>query len=94
MADDGNQHKPHFILKNTVTAESFRPRGGRGSAEVPSRDRQQHGGQLLQQLGALRPDIEQAHCQQESAGMDDGFGLQVEFESFPDIVLAFESLAK
>ena len=26
--------------------------------------------------------------------MDDGFGLQVEFESFPDIELAFESLAR
>ncbi|MEW8560570.1 MAG: S8 family peptidase [Candidatus Thiodiazotropha sp.] len=94
MANDGDQHKPHFILKNTVTAESFRPRGGGGSTEVPSRDRQQHGGRLLQQLGALRPEIEQAHSQQESAGMDEGFGLQVEFESFPDIELAFESLAK
>ncbi len=94
MANDGDQLKPHFILKNTVTAESFRPRGGGGSAEVPSRDRQQHGGQLLQQLGALRPEIEQAYSQQESAGMDEGFGLQVEFESFPDIELAFESLAK
>jgi len=94
MAEDGDQRKPHFILKNTVTAESFRPRVGGGSAEVPSRNRQQHGSQLLQQLEALRPEIEQAHSRQESAGMDEGFGLQVEFESFPDIELAFESLAK
>ena len=94
MANDGDQHKPHFILKNTVTAESFRTRGGGGSKEVPSRDRQQHGGRLLQQLGALRTEIEQARFQQESAGMNEGFGLQVEFESFPDIELAFESLAK
>lgn len=94
MVKDGDQHKRHFILKNTVTAESFRPRVGGGSAEVPARNRQQHGSQLLQQLDALRPEIEQAHFRQESAGMDEGFGLQVEFESFPAIELAFESLAK
>lgn len=94
MAEDGNQHKPHFILENTVTAESFRPRSGGDSAEIPSRNRQQHGGQLLRQLEALKPDVEQARSQQESAGLDEGFGLQVEFESFPDIELAFESLAR
>ena len=31
---------------------------------------------------------------QQAAGMEDGLGLQVEFESFPDIELAFESLAR
>ncbi|MDK1024091.1 MAG: S8 family peptidase [Gammaproteobacteria bacterium] len=94
MAEDGNQHKPHFILENTVTAESFRPRSGRDSAEIPLRNRQQHGGRLLQQLEALKPDVEQARSQQEFAGLEEGFGLQVEFESFPDIELAFESLAR
>ncbi len=95
MAEDGDQHKPHFILENTVTAEPFRPRPVVVvPTEVSSQDRQQHGGRLLQQLEALRPEIEQAHSQQESAGMGEGFGLQVEFESFPDIELAFESLAK
>ena len=29
-----------------------------------------------------------------AAGMEEGLGLQVEFESFPDIELAFESLAR
>jgi hypothetical protein len=94
MAEDGSRHKRHFLLENTITSEPFRPRSGGDSAEVPSRNRQQHGGQLLQQLGALRPEIEQARSQQKSAGLDEGFGLQVEFESFPDIELAFESLAK
>lgn len=94
MAEEGDQRKPHFILQTTATAESFRPRVGGSFTVVPSRNRRQHGGRLLQQLDALRPKIEQAHSQQESAGMDEGFGLQVEFESFPDIELAFESLAK
>ena len=95
MTEGGKQYKPHFILENTATAELFRPRSVVvDPTEVPSQDRQQHGGRLLQQFEALRPEIEQAHSRQESAGMDEGFGLQVEFESFPDIELAFESLAK
>jgi len=94
MAKDGSQHKRHFILENTITPEPFRPRGGGGSPEIPSRNRQQHGGSLLQQMESLKPDIEQARSAQESAGLDEGFGLQIEFESFPDIELAFESLAK
>ena len=31
---------------------------------------------------------------QRSVGLEDGLGLQVEFESFPDVELAFESLAR
>ncbi|WP_305801374.1 S8 family peptidase [Thiolapillus sp.] len=42
----------------------------------------------------MKPEISQARARQEDAGMEDGFGLQVEFESFPEIELAFESLAK
>ena len=87
MVNDRYPHKPHFILKNTGTAEPFQLRGGFGSKETPARDRRQHGGLLRQQLAALRPEIEQARAQQTSAGMDKSFGLQVEFESFPDIPL-------
>ena len=94
MANDRYPHKPHFILKNTGTAEPFQLPGGGGSQETPARDRRQHGDLLWQQLVTLRPKIEQARAQQASAGMDEGFGLQVEFESFPDIELAFESLAR
>ena len=94
MANDRHPHKRHFILKNTGAVERFQLRGGGGSQGTPARDRRQHGGLLRQQLMALRPEIEQARAQQASAGMDEGFGLQVEFESFPDIELAFESLAR
>ena len=60
MINDRYPHKPHFILKNTGTAEPFQLRGGFGSKETPARDRRQHGGLLRQQLAALRPEIEQA----------------------------------
>jgi hypothetical protein len=42
----------------------------------------------------LRPQFTAARDAQEAAGLEEGFGLQVEFESFPDIELAFESLAR
>ena len=78
MANDRHPHKRHFILKNTGAAERFQLRGAGGSQGTPARDRRQHGGLLRQQLMALRPEIEQARAQQASAGMDEGFGLQVE----------------
>jgi len=41
---------------------------------------------------SLRPQFAEARTTQQLAGLDDGFGLQIEFSSFPDIELAFESL--
>ncbi len=94
MAIDGSEPKRHFILDNTAQPEPFRPSGGGGDGiKVPRQNRQSHGQRLLQQVNALKPAIEQARIQQEAMGMDEDFGLQIEFESFPDIELAFESLA-
>lgn len=61
---------------------------------VPDRDRRCHGTALLGQVEALKSEMTTAREAQEHAGLDGGFGLQVEFESFPDIELAFESLAR
>lgn len=94
MAVDGSKPKRHFILDSTAKPEPFRPAvGGSGDSEVPRQNRQAHGQGLQQQFNDLKPAIEQARTQQESMGMQEGFGLQIEFESFPDIELAFESLA-
>ncbi|WP_456408232.1 S8 family peptidase [Thiolapillus sp.] len=88
------QKRKHFILDQTATSEAFRPPGGGGGGSaVPARDRQRHGAALLKQVSDLKPEIEKAHVDQEAAGLEEGFGLQIEFESFPDIELAFESLA-
>lgn len=95
MAEQDNQRNRHFILTGTAATERFRsPQQGGGRGVVPNRDRQQHGGALLQQIEALKPQIAEARATQEAAGIEEGFGLQVEFESFPDIELAFESLAR
>jgi hypothetical protein len=48
----------------------------------------------MQQLRALERTMESARQAQLDAGLEAGFGLQIEFEGFPDIELAFESLAR
>ncbi|WP_235668346.1 S8 family peptidase [Pseudomonas coronafaciens] len=52
-----------------------------------------HGNALREQLQQLRPVAEQAKEEQAALGIQDGVGLRVQFESFDDIKLAFESLA-
>ena len=92
MAEQDQERQRHFILAGIAVTEPFRSpqQGGRGQG-VPDRDRQQHGNALRRQLEALRPQFNEAHAIQEDAGVEGDFGLQVEFESFPDIELAFES---
>lgn len=94
MADNKQKKHPHIVLQNNGSREDFvfPTRGGGGSA-IPVRDRQVHGGALLNKVQLLEPTLTQAVQVQRDAGMDEGFGLQIEFESFPDIELAFESLA-
>jgi len=94
MADQEQTRYPHFILSDTSEAEPFRPHGGGGARpEIPARNRAQHGSALLSQIDALKPSFADARAAQEAAGLGDGFGLQIEFESFPEVDLAFESLA-
>ena len=95
MAEWDDRHKRHFILDGTAETERFRsPQQGGGGSAVPDRNRNRHGGALLRQIEALRPRLTEARATQEAAGAEEGFGLQVEFESFPDIEPAFESLAR
>ena len=93
MATQEGGRYPHFILTGTGEAEPFRPPGGGSPRTTPPRNRSEHGAALKSQVDALRPSFEAAREAQEAAGLDGGFGLQVEFESFPEVELAFESLA-
>lgn len=94
MAEETPKPKRHFVLRQKAMPEPYKPRtGGSGGSKVPPQNRQIHGQGLKQQMNELKPVIAQARAAQEKAGMEEGFGLQIEFESFPDIELAFESLA-
>ena len=94
MARERAEPKKHFVLKHTARPERFsRGTRGGGGQGIPDRDRQTHGRGLLRQIKDLKPVLEEVRNEQEKAGLEDGFGLQIEFESFPDIELVFESLA-
>jgi hypothetical protein len=86
---------PHFILEGFTETEEFRsPSGGGEQSEIPPQNRRQHGSALMRQLRDLERVMAAARQEQIDAGLETGIGLQIEFESFPDIELAFESLAR
>lgn len=94
MPDQPQDRRPHLVLSNTSTAQAFTPpsRGGGGAAEVPARNRVQHGNSLKAQLVALKSVAQQTVTDQQEQGLESGFGLQVQFVGMPDVALAFESL--
>lgn len=88
------RHK-HFILDRFTDTEKFlQPLQAYSKKPVPSRDRKIHGEGLLKQIEALKTGMVAARKEQEMAGLEGGFGLQLEFSSFPDVELAFERLAR
>ena len=94
MANGTDRRSRHFIIEGFAETQPYRsPQQFGGSAVVPVRDRARHGQGLQRQVEALRHQADAARDAQQAAGLDD-LGLRVEFESFPDIELAFESLAR
>ena len=95
MANGTDQRSRHFLIQGFTETEAYRsPQQGGGSPVVPERDRAGHGRALQRQVEALRVQADAAREAQQADGMDEGLGLQVEFESFPEIEFAFESLAR
>ena len=95
MTDSTRDRRTHLILANTASTEGFQaPRTPIKRSKLPERDRATHGGSLLAQLAAIKPIAERAKVEQEQVGLDSGFGLTISFMGFPDVELAFESLAR
>ena len=95
MAEARADRHRHFILEGVTETEAYRRPGGGGQRiSVPEQDRTEHGGALLGQIEECQDAAEAAREVQRSVGFEEGLGLQVEFESFPDVELAFESLAR
>jgi len=87
--------KPHFILGDISETESYSPpRTPITPPFIPQPDRHQHGSRLLGNINTIRPIMDEAREIQQAIGLDEGLGIQVEFESLPEIELAFESLAR
>ena len=94
MANGNGTKYRHFILSGTAETQAYRSRGGGNRPEIPERNRAQHARKLQGQMNEVRTAAESARQAQQEAGMEESLGIQVEFESFPDIELAFESLAR
>lgn len=96
MTNPTDGRNRHFVLKDVTETEAYQypGGGGGGGANIPKRDRFQHAASLRGQLDEVRGHAATAAKVQRNAGMEEGLGLQVEFESFPDVELAFESLAR
>ena len=95
MAEETDGLRRHFILDGVTETEPYRPVAGGGvRPAISERDRAEHSSLLRRQLDVVRVGAELAREAQRGAGMQDGVGLQVEFESFPEVDLAFESLAR
>ena len=91
---NGTKRSRHFIIKGFAETQAYRsPQQGGGRAVVPRRDRPRHAGALQLQVEAVRRRADAARDAQQAAATDE-VGLPVEFEGFPGIELAFESLAR
>lgn len=90
--DQNSRQNRHLILEGFTETEPFKSVSGGGAPKnIPERNRAEHGAALLGQIGQLKPELAAARQAQEEAGLESGFGLKVEFESFPDVDLAVES---
>ena len=96
MANGTDRRSRHFIIEGFTRTERYRPPPPppQEPRVVPERVRARHGGALQEQLGVVRGEAGVAREAQQAAGMDEGLGLRIEFESFPRVELAFESLAR
>jgi hypothetical protein len=93
MAGEGDQ-RPHLMLQGITQTDRFKsPRQVVPPVLVPSRNRPQHAALLREALAGVNADAVAARQAQRAAGLDDNVGLRVEFEGYPDIKWAFESLA-
>lgn len=85
----------HIVLEGFTESEPFRsPQMGGNHKVIPNRNRRNQSTILLNQLSEIRSEFESTRGIQEEAEMLDDLGIQVEFESFPDIELAFDRLAR
>ena len=95
MSPTNRELRPHFIFRNTGFAEPFQaPRKPVDKPPLPALDRHSHGQTLLAQLDVVKQRSEEVVQAQQTAGLGGGFGLILDFQSQPDIELAFESLAR
>ena len=92
MANGDADTYRHFVLEGFTETERYRSRGGGRTKPVYPRDRAHHAANLRRDLSEVRAAA--SRIVEAAEDTIDGLGIQVEFQSFPDLQLAFESLAR
>ncbi|GAA3943001.1 S8 family peptidase [Litoribacillus peritrichatus] len=92
---ENKYNKPHFFFNSYASAHEFTsPNGGGGTpTEVPARDRATHSNKLRQDIQRVAGHLASLKQRVHSKDLKMGTGIQVEFESFPDVEMAAQSLA-
>lgn len=94
MPDQPQAKHPHLILRDTSRAVEFTAKSSPvKQKDIPAQPRQQHAASLQGQIEDLKPAAAEAVRVQQELQLESGLGLQIQFTSQPDVVLAFESLA-
>lgn len=87
--------KPHFFFNSSASSHEFTSpsRRGGGLASIPARERAAHSAHLRQDIQSVANELSQLKEAVASDELIMGVGIQVEFESFPGVTMAVESLA-
>ena len=88
-------NKPHFFLQSYAQSKNFTAKGsGGGNPQViPAQNRITHSGKLRGDLSTISTRLDELKAEALDVPLKMGLGIQVEFESFPDIDIAVEKLA-
>lgn len=87
-------NKPHFILNSIATPQNFTTPNRRiPQIIIPAKNRQMHSGKLRGDLATISTRLNTLREDASDIPLQMEIGIQVEFESFPDIKMAVESLA-
>ncbi len=90
----GKEEKKHIIIGKNGKPEKYTyPRPVVTNLNTPSRDRATHGSGLQSQLQSLKPEEQRIQSEAEEYQLDSVIGIQISFESYPDIDFEFEKLA-
>lgn len=87
-------NKPHFFFNSIASSQNFITPSMRIPPNViPAQNRQAHSDKLRGDLAIISTQLNNLKEDASDIPLQMGIGIQVEFESFPDIKMAIESLA-
>ncbi|MEL7293141.1 MAG: S8 family peptidase [Pseudomonadota bacterium] len=88
-------NKPHFFFNSSASSHEFTSpiRGGGSKVEIPAKNRAAHSSKLRQEIQNVATELTVLKQSIPYSELNMGVGIQVEFESFPDVEMAVQSLA-